>query len=480
MQVSLGPVVDGVAPPMPDVWDGETLLEGCLNRFASVPPKADRALLSEFMQFVQSYVTRKYDPLQAGLDISCSTWLANNHTYSLGRKHELQSLWDEAGRSISEVDYAVKLFGKVETYMAYKQARGINSRSDKFKCYSGPLFHLMEEVVYQDEAFIKHIPVRCRPEYIMKMLGGDCGPFYETDYTAFERHFLPHILEACEFILYSHMLKFYPTEWSVIKDAMGGINSCRSRRFMLKVFGRRMSGEMCTSLGNGFSNLMLFKFACFKSGGECRGVVEGDDGLFASTVPVDSSIFERLGFTIKMKVHVNLLESSFCGIVMSRDLCTMTDPHKVLANFGWTHSQLMTGGEKVLMGLLRAKALSLRYEHPRCPVISVLASRFVELTEGFQERFDSNWYEGHLRREVVKFSSETIVDVAAGVSDVTRHDFERVYGISFQDQLQLEEYFRNVPLGVRLSHPALQRLFSKHQPLRQYWDRYVRPRWLKF
>lgn len=458
---------------MPDTFHGPTLLEGAKARFARNPPKTDKNLMRGLSAFVEDFVTRNFTPIPANEDVSVERWLSENTTYTKTRKAELQRLWDSNQRTITPIDYLVKTFTKTENYPCYKHARAINSRSDMAKCFFGPFFHLIEKVVYAYPAFIKHVPVRERPRYILTMLGKYPGPFMETDYSQFESHFVPDVMNSLEMILYRYMLQNFPHVMEHIESAMTGMNRCTSRHFLLKVLGRRMSGEMCTSLGNGFSNLMLASYAAHLKGGGIEGVVEGDDGLFYCTKDIGTDDFSRLGFRIKMKIHDDLLQSSFCGLVMSRDLQTMTSPIPTIISFGWTHSPLMLCGPKIRQQLLRAKALSLAYEHPRCPILSALALTVLRHTAGVKPRHDTGWYSRHLVEEVQKFKEETESLLAEGPSLQTRIDFARLYQISIPEQLSVErELFewRGGPLGPHV----VQLCRRTHPDVRHYDMNYVR------
>lgn len=472
VQVSLGPIVAGLAPPHPDKNHGPTLLQGCLSRFAADPPKASRTLLRSLRRFVRKYVRDNLVPLEADYDLSVERWLEENTTYSAKRKEELLKVAKEHNMSITQDDYVVKLFCKSETYLKYKHARGINSRTDAAKCYFGPAFHAIEKRVYEIPAFIKKIPVRARPKYIMDMLGKYPGPFKETDYSQFEKHFVPHVMASIEMELYSWMLRNFPERLAHIKRAMLGTNRCTNINFRLDIKGRRMSGEMCTSLGNGFSNLMLLLFTAYRKGGKAEGVVEGDDALFYSDVPVSTEDFRELGFTIKMLEHEHLLRSSFCGMVCSRDLATMTDPLKVLLNIGWTHSPMMNS-PALLPGLLKAKALSLAYEHPQCPILFKLSEVILRHTGFATPRFESNWYEASLNAEVMQFADETKLLMRLGPSSSTREDFAEHFGISVACQLAVEAELEGWS-GGELDGPNIRGLFDEtFNDCRDYYERFA-------
>lgn len=474
MMVSLGPVVLGYCPPIPDRNHYPTVLHGVLNRFCSQPPPIDFELLAEFKSFVKKEVSL-LPVVDPDADISETTWLAETH-YPLWRQKQLIDDWDDCMRILSFADLDLEGFMKTETYLKFANPRGINSRSDRFKVAVGPLCKHMEHITYSHyHEFIKNVPVRSRPAHIMEHMGHCPSPYYETDYTAFERHFLPEVMDSCEMVLYEHLLHHFPEVYSLLKSAMCGLNRIRYKAFTICVLGRRMSGEMVTSLGNGFTNLMLAKFVAFKSGAHLTGFVEGDDGLFAASRPLDESLFEKLGFTIKIQHRESILESSFCGLMMSEDLISFTDPFIALCNLGWSTSPQAYQSERVRRELLRAKALSLLHEHPQCPMLSAIAVRLIEVTAAYHPRFNSGWYRWKLQGEIEASETETMLMARRGPSDVARDCFSKLYGVGPEMQRQFEEWTREWD-GGPISHPAVEALAAGHAseaPFSEMWHDYV-------
>lgn len=474
MMVSLGPVVQGYCPAIPDRNHYPSVLHGVLNRFCSEPPPIDYRLLAEFREFVKAEVS-VLPVVDPDADVTEATWLAETH-YPLWRQKQLITEWDDCMHMLCFEDLNLEGFMKTETYLKFANPRGINSRSDRFKVAVGPLCKHMEHITYSHYGeFIKNVPVRDRPAYIMEHMGHCPGPYYETDYTAFERHFLPEIMESCEMLLYEHLLHHFPETFSLLKSAMCGLNRIRYKAFTICVLGRRMSGEMVTSLGNGFTNLMLAKFVAYKSGAHLTGFVEGDDGLFAASRPLDESLFARLGFTIKIQHRESILESSFCGLMMSEDLISFTDPFVALCNLGWSTSPQAYQSERVRQELLRAKALSLLHEHPRCPMLSAVAIRLIELTSAHSPRFTTGWYRWRLQGEISASESETMAMARVGPSDVARDCFSKLYGVGPDMQRQFEEWTREWD-GGPISHAAVEALASGHASevcFSEMWHEYV-------
>jgi len=474
MQVSLGPHIRGYAPPMADVKDGPTLLHGSLKRFCSVNPHAEDSIISQLVAFVTRVVKALFKPLGLFDVEERLDWIEKiNHPE--WRKAEYrkahQSLLE---KPLCKADYANKSHGKRETYPEFKPARAINARSDRFKAYTGPYFSAIEKIVFSHPAFIKKIPVCERAQYMQDFFTGSDGPFYETDYSHFESHFTKRIQDALEQVLYDHMLFHFVEAREHIRAALTGRNRCFFRWFSISIDAVRMSGDMCTSLGNGFSNLMLAMFIAERKGACIKGVVEGDDGLFVCDKEITKEDFAAVGFEIKILRFDRLTSTTFCGMTSSADLCLLTDPREVLLNFAWTHSLQMYGGQKVRLGLLRAKALSLLYEHPQCPILTALAVRFIQLTDGHRPIFDRSWYYDQISIETEKYKNETFAKVARGITPLARESVASMYNIGVDTQIYIEGKIRTFGLG-EITDPVVVGLFRENKDCSEYYWRFVRP-----
>lgn len=463
---SVGCHVRGVTLPHPDPEDIWTMIDGVKRRSAVKTPVAQKKLLRRLRQFVKNWLLQNLIPLSSQCDTSVDTWLdEKQNTYSVARKDELKRKWQKIGGVLRFKDFFVKAFMKDEHYPEYKHARGIYSRTDEFKCAVGPIFKLIEEEVFSHESFIKHIPVRDRPNYVKEMLFRPGSKYMATDYTSFESHFVREIFDSLEFELYDYMTQNLPEHddfMYLVKHVIGGKNKIEFKHFTYEIEATRMSGEMCTSLGNGFSNLMLMLFACSLNGNEnVKGVVEGDDGLFVMTgAPPDSSIFEKLGFTIKIDIYENLNEASFCGMIFDIDEClNVCDPRKKLASFGWFPRRYANSKQSKLKGLLRSKSLSFLFEYPGCPIVSKLALYGLRVTDGCRCEIDSSMslYERERMNQALAYfkgKSEFVSEVPYG----TRLLVERKFGISVDDQLRVEAYLDSlddiVELEIDLNWPT--------------------------
>ena len=289
----------------------------------------------------------------------------------------------------------VKSFIKDETYTEYKYPRLINSRVDLAKCLIGPAVAAISAKVFDLPWFIKKIPVCDRPMAIMDTLYGPGRTYEYTDYTSFEAHFTPEIMEVCQFELYKYMTKSLGQHKDIMAFCFGtlaGTNVCKFKHVTVHVKGVRMSGEMDTSLSNGFHNLVAYLFCVFENSQKfstpkynVRGFVEGDDGIFTlSDKQLTPTVeqFAALGLTIKIGSTTKLSEASFCGQVYDTDEnIVVTDVVEALARVGWTNKKYVQANNKTLLQLTRAKGFSLAYQYNGCPVLGALGHKILDLTE---------------------------------------------------------------------------------------------------
>lgn len=418
--------VPGLAPICCDSNDLDTVEKGFWKRLFRRVPTPDPVFLAKFRRFVQDYLQAH---VPCARQLSFEEWLETT-SYNEARKSELRHAHDElkGGRPTKRQASHIDTFVKSESYTEYKWCRMINSRSDAFKVFSGPLFKAIEEVVYGMPEFIKHVPVVDRPRMVRSLRRAG-RHYYQTDFTAYESHFTSQFMDSCECLLYRHCLS-WSRDVDFLCTSLTGANRMRTRTGVFAtVNGRRMSGDMCTSLGNGFTNLMLAKFLAREQGHELYGFVEGDDGLFATEANLLATDYARLGFTIKIDEVVDPCAASFCGMVFAESGEIVRNPVDFLAAFGWT-SSFISGGEKLMLELLRAKALSAVYETPQCPIVGAIARRALFITRHVDPRFVDDGYhrpppsEFHLPEFQPSDDTRELVHQLYGISPSLQRDIE--------------------------------------------------------
>lgn len=479
---SLGPRVLNYSPPMADPLDQATVYQGALYRFCRRHVVPDPKLLEELGQFVENFCHLYLNPIDPE-KISYEKYLENSH-YSKAQKDKFLEIHrNQIGCPLNIKNLSYKSFGKVETMNTtvndyeelFKDVRCINGPPDEWKVYSSAYVSAVEHEVCKLKYFAKYVPVVDRARVMHERLSKLPGPYYVTDYTSFESSFVPAVVQKIECILYNHMLKRIPEMARNICRQITGKHSCRFRDFTINVDGIRMSGDPNTSLGNGFSNLMLMLFNASKQGASLDGFVEGDDGLFAFDRQVEFDLIGKLGFQLKLEPHDTLYTTSFCGMMLSQSLAQFADPRYVLTKFGWTSSQLrMTKKKSVLLGLLRAKALSLFYTNPRCPILTQLAIRYIQLTEKVTPRFGISYWEQLLAKEVVSNEASARAEYAKGISLQDRLDFENLYGVCPKQQEEIEKYLESSGLGP-LDDPSIDDMMQVRRNFRLFDELFCGP-----
>jgi len=477
---SLGCHVQGHALPHPCPADPDTLEAGVRKRFCFEPPRANRATMRRFRRFVGEWCQKNLTPLVPSTDLSVEHWL-DQCIYPLHRKEELRSKWKEVVNPLDEKYFKCKSFMKDETYTAFKHARAINSRTDEFKCLFGPVIKAIEKVIYANPSFIKHVPVKDRARYLRDRIYRVGGKYIATDYTAFESLFVKELMEAAEFVMFRHMTQFLGDGQmfnSICENVLAGLNKCIFKFFTVTVPATRMSGEMSTSLFNGFANLMIMEFMCKEIGTTCIGCVEGDDGLFRLEGPTPTQDQVRsLGLVIKMEEHYDICSASFCGLIFDPEDCVnVTDPLEILASFGWTTNLYHRARKNIKLKLLRCKSLSYAHQYPGCPIVQELAAYGLRMTRSMDIRHFAReqWRtSGWEREQLVNVIEERVPYIKVPMN--TRLLVEAKFGIPVETQIQIEQYLAGLNELSALDIP----LFDLMTPpaWRDYWSKYVTTKW---
>lgn len=405
-------------------------------------PEPDEDELARFGRFVGRWLKANITPYEGTRDpVALFEWWLDQTDYTEDRKDQLRTIAEKQhyGPPSRKVASKVKSFIKLESYDEPKEARWINSRIDEFKAFAGPYFKIVENILFARPEFIKHIPVPDRPALISAMKKAGLR-YFSTDFTAYESHFTPKFMWLCECQLYLHVLGDNAIS-RFMCDVITGENNLRTRSGLkFKVNGRRMSGDMCTSLGNGFSNLMLALYVAYRISGDIdpelhgfQAFVEGDDGLFACPYELEMSWYTKLGFTIKMDEVSSPEEASFCGLLCSPDGAVIKDPRRVFRTFGWT-SSFINAGPQIMDSLLKSKALSLCYELPQCPILGQLGRSALSAVENIELTHRHDTY----RKVPLSFKVEPF-----NPSPMTRLFFEAQFGITPQQQIAAEEAIRH-------------------------------------
>ncbi len=450
-----------------------TMSRSLVKRIASDKPRMELTARSLLERFVPLFIETQFQRLPHDVDLSIETWLNGTH-YTEKEKDKFRSI-DEKINGLFKRKYLVlKCFMKEEFYPSiFKEARGIFSRSDEIKVLIGPIIKAIESHQYLNKNFIKHIPVADRPTYISEHLAG-VGPIAETDYTAFESHFDPEMMELLDFSFYDYMTSNISDSTKSILYNFSDTNTCYFKEFVLQIRGTRMSGEMTTSSFNGFANFCLLEFvACYsnafhkKEGTQLHSfdqiyfvlsreeildnmvncVIEGDDGLarYPYGVP-DKNLYDECGLKLKLEVKESISTASFCGIVFDEDdKENLTDVTKHLIKTGWLSSKYVGAKLTKRKILLRAKAFSLAHQFPNCPVLRSYADYILRHTKHMHKGMidyvlKHKFMDNYEREKFMKFGNKNVPD-RKPIGMGSRMVIERLYKVPIEKQIEIEKYF---------------------------------------
>lgn len=487
----------GATPPRPAPGHLLSALSGVCKRVSIKTPTSDPKTMNRFRQFVYNWLRHHsgLKPLSPDQIYTFEQWLEET-PYSETRKKELEEIWNvKYGRKPTRRELRkVKCFIKDETYPAYKFPRGIYSRSDAAKCMFGSYVASVAAQVFKLKWFIKNIPVVDRPSAIYNRLHKINANYVFTDYTAYESHFTEELMNICDGQLYDFMYSKSSAEhkanMKLFMDIKTGKQKMTFKMFDIRQDAGRMSGEMDTSLGNGFANLMLFLFVSSEIGydiDDIKGYVEGDDGLFrmGEIIPTEND-FAKLGMTIKIGVTKKLSEASFCGQVYDvEEGVVVTDVKEVISRLGWTNKQYVKASPQLCLELLRSRAYSLVYQYGKCPILGVLGKRLLELTDGIKVRdtiqYQMDQWDRSRYREAMVYLDKNGIEVTGVPGPNTRMLVEKLYGITVDEQRAIEE---------QISHMSLGALPFEFETIDENWRHYYEnysvpqenmiPSWIKF
>jgi len=409
---------------------------GLLKRLCSKKLPSSPVVMADFEAFVRRFVARL--PRVDAFDFEA--WLENT-AYNGSRKEALRQAHDalHGGRPSKTQRQRVTAFAKSESYPEVKHLRWICTRCDAVKAYVGPALAAVEHILFYGESTGKYFAkfYKGEGELAAHIASAPAGLHYAaSDYTAFEAQIDADLMRRCECVLYNHCLSEFPERASFICRMITGLNKIKTRDGVsVRLEGRRMSGDMCTSLGNSFTNLMVALYAAHVSGDDDPWVVvEGDDGLCGTSDAIDPAVFgaNSMGLTIKWEPVSVPTEAGFCGKVFGPDRQVIRDPVRFFQTFGW--SDVAIGmPDWVHHQLLVAKALSAAHETPDCPLVRAAADYVQRVLPRVKARHIADGY--HTAPDSAELPPQA-------TTWATRTLFARKFGISEMLQIECEDHIR--------------------------------------
>lgn len=469
----IGPVVDGYCLPKPDTHFQENYKMSQDKRMFQELPKPTK-LNRHFRSFVRNNIKWLWEPLPADTDYSFESFMSE-YDKPVSRKDEIRKGMERLStmesipeECIANKDYDVlcqyEMFRYLcrykehlksgETKKDYHAPRSIRAPQDGAIGMFGPISKRVEHGIFHtgvgSKFFIKGIPVFDRPKYIMERLDGK-GHVYATDFSNFESSISSGLMKIVEHQVYQYMTKLHQgslMRMKLMELCHAGVKFSYSGETCIAYEGKRSSGEMTTSVGNGLTNFFVCMYICYLKGvhpRDFKGVFEGDDGLIVvpDEVKLTAQDFADFGLKIKMEEFSQVNEAHFCSLVFDKvNLSNLVDPILKLVSFGWSRSKKRLAQNKgTLSALCRFAAVSLIYEAPQCPIVSVLGRRLLELTEGVRCDMSEKqwWHEQFLPNVDFDWIRPDIAArLYAGIPDCNRHLVESVFNVTVAEQLFME------------------------------------------
>lgn len=434
--------------PRPDTTHPDSLLHGIAKRMAYQPKKYNRNERRKFRKFVRLWVRQNLEPIDMNDDLDFEEWLESTN-YPQKRKEDIRKAKNKLPTFNGEIDekkftnHMIKIFAKEEYYPEPKHFRGIWARDDSAKALLGPFFRKIEKKLFSLPYFIKKIPKNDRPKYINDFMNDCALRFQGTDYTSFESHFTTDMMDDCEFELYRYMSSKNPKAQLLCRllfKILATENFAVNKYFTIKVNAKRMSGEMNTSLGNGFSNLMFLLYACHKYKLSYSGpIIEGDDALIGLNSRIPQEYYDNMGLNVKLEFVDDISEGSFCGLVYDPiELINIREPLETLCTTPWVPRKYACSSLKTYYSLLRSKALSLMFEYPGCPIIYDYGKKIFELLSEYEIKLK---YEDSYKFELNKQAYDAYVNDKIPFVETgprTRQLMEKVFKIDVATQHRIE------------------------------------------
>lgn len=442
----------------PNVCDTEMRVAGNVKRIGADLPYVHESTFNDIGRFVNKVFIPFFYPDVTGFKLmTVGEWL-DTRDFDLAKKARFMKYyneWVESGRKPKRSDIVVDTHTKLEFYPEAKFYRGIFSRSDRFKAAYGPLVSSIEKIAYKILPFIKNVPVVERAAFINKLFQN--LRVYLNDCTAFESSSHPSLMRNVLLPIYQHCSNHEYDEYvSDYIEALCGINKIKCSDYKMLVNGRRMSGEMDTSLGNGLINLVIICYVFWKKGGSLSDlliIIEGDDSLFhhLGGIEVNSDDFRKLGFNAKLESSAHVSDASFCGLIYHEDdLINIANPMTILMKLGWADARYANYPDRIKLELYKSKITCMIVQYYKTPIIYPYCLSMYKQLSKSRVKTDNYW-----DQQVVKQIGTVDVSKEYPIPIGTRQKMADSFGIPIHDQIRIEDQLRSLKVGENIPNAYL-------------------------
>lgn len=451
----------GVGPtracnPVPN-GDSLCVAYGLFNRIAVFMRDPHPVVMQMFLNHIDTKVLPTLKPVD---DIpTMEEWLESTK-YTSAMKQEILDEWNNnvvCPMQIAKQSYC-NSFIKLEQYTEFKQPRIINGREMATIMTYANLIVAAEKTLYKHEWLVKKIAVTNRAGNLAENFPTVTGHVIGSDFTSFECSISHTLLHLVEKRMLKHMFRNTGYEHQIDEyyHLVANTNTMVFKNMKASVFGKRMSGDRTTSFGTCLIMIALFSFVFEYYGIEHVIRVEGDDVVAWVDRLFPTHIFDLLGFSIKLDHYEQVNYASFCGLIFDESNNILTNPMKVILNTPWVDAKYTHSKRTKIKALQRAKALSILYQYPGCPVLGQYAAMILRSSEGVVhkntlDRAIASQYAHRTGqsyddfcRYFNLFPGQSIIHATVTYRPTTmfgRVMIEEMFGMSVDEQLLLENNF---------------------------------------
>jgi len=364
-----------------------------------------------------------------------------------------------------DLDARIRMFLKDDKYHQwdFKAPRCIQFRNKRYGICLASYLQPIEEFVYQlkdisgTRVFAKGRNLSERANDLRAKWENFTDPIALClDHSKFDCHVGVELLKQ-EHAFYE---SFYPGDRKlrgILRAQLVNKGSTRNGT-TFKTKGTRMSGDQNTGLGNSALNYgMLCEYV---KGVEATFYIDGDDSVViverADVHKLDIKCFAQFGMTTKLEIAEEFERVDFCQgrpVFDGVSWHMVRDPFRVLARLPWV---VKRNHLPIIPRYVKSVGMCELALNMGIPVLQSVACALIEFGSGAYVKTD--------RHYLAKLSKIKPWHArAVPISQVTRESFERAWGISVEEQLELETVtlekpmvdvlellFSNLPAGVTL------------------------------
>lgn len=363
------------------------------------------------------------------------------------------------------LDGRIRMFLKDDKYHQwdFKAPRCIQFRNKRYGICLASYLQPIEEYVYQlrditgSRVFAKGRNLSERAQDLRAKWDNFIDPVgLCLDHSKFDCHVKVELLKQ-EHAFYK---KFFPGDrllHRLLRAQLVNKGSTRNGT-TFKTTGTRMSGDQNTGLGNSILNYgMLCEYV---RGARAAFYIDGDDSVViverCDLPKLSLDCFKQFGMTTKLEVAEEFERVDFCQgrpVYDGVGWHMVRDPMRVLARLPWV---VKRNHLPIIPRYVKSVGMCELALNMGIPVLQAVASALIEFGSGSYIKTDRHYL---AKLSKVKPWHARSVEVR----QVTRESFARAWGISVEEQLELEkvtlskpevdvleQLFWNVPAGVTL------------------------------